>query len=240
MSRDDPVSVPPDRPVRRITIRATTVGSVLAAIIGFLLTAHLVLYFGRLELGMGQVYGLKPRFDLGGEGNIPAFYSAAALLLAGVLLLFIARLRFGDGDRHRWGWLGLGLGFLFMALDEATQIHELLYRVPGFDSGAWLWTVPFGVLLLIIGAVFLRFLLDLDPKYRRLFLLSAALFLGGAIGMELISDVAIGGTNQRANWPAALLTSVEEGLEMSGVALFIVSLLRYIGDCVGEVNVGFE
>ncbi len=226
--------------MRRITIRATTVGGVLAAIIGFLLAAHLVLYFGRLELGMGQVYGLKPRFDLGGEGNIPAFYSAVGLLLAGVLLLLIARLKYGDGDRHRWGWLGLGFGFLLMALDEAMQIHELLYRMPGFDTGNWLWIVPFGILMLIIGAAFLRFLLDLDPRYRRLFLLSAALFLGGAMGMELIADVTIGGTSQGPNWPATGFTSVEEGLEMTGVAFFIVSLLRYLTEYVGEVGVRFE
>ncbi len=236
---DDLVPLRPGRPVKRLTIRATAVGRVLAAIIGLLLFAFLAVYVGRLELGMGQVFGLKPRFDLGGEGNIPAFYSAVALLLAGVLLLFIARLKFGDGDRHRWGWLGLGLGFLFMALDEATQIHELLYRVPGFDSGAWLWVVPFGILLLVIGVGFLRFLLNLGPRYRRLFLLSAALFLGGAVGVELITDVTIGESHV-ANWPAALLTGLEEGLEMAGVALFIVSLLRYVTDYVGEVNVHFE
>lgn len=224
----------------QVTIRATTVGRVLAVIIGLLLAAHLAVYVGRLELGMGQVYGLKPRFSLDGEGNIPAFYSAVALLLAGVLLLFIARLKFDDGDQHRWGWLGLGLGFLLMALDEATQIHELLYRVPGFDSGEWLWIVPFGILLLIIGLTFLRFLLDLDREYRHLFLLSAALFLGGAVGVELIADVTIGGTSQGANWPATLFTSVEEVLEMMGVALFIVSLIRYLADYVSEVEIGFE
>jgi len=226
--------------VKRVTIRATTVGRVLSVIIGLLLAAHLAVYVGRLELGMGQVYGLKPRFGLGGEGNIPAFYSAVALLLAGVLLLFIARLKFDDGDGHRWGWLGLGLGFAFMALDEATQIHELLYRVPGFDSGAWLWIVPFGILLLIIGFTFLPFLLDLDRTYRRLFLLSAALFLGGAMGVELIADVTIGGTSQGANWPATLFVGVEEILEMAGVALFIVSLIRYLADYVSEVEIGFE
>jgi hypothetical protein len=232
--------VVPGRPVKQITIRATTVGRVLAVIIGLLLAAHLAVYVGRLELGMGQVYGLKPRFALGGEGNIPAFYSAVALLLAGVLLLFIARLKFDDGDRHRRGWLGLGLGFSFMALDEATQIHELLYRVPGFDSGEWLWIVPFGILLLIIGLTFLRFLLDLDRTYRRLFLLSAVLFLGGAMGVELIADVTIGGTSQGASWPATLFTGVEETLEMAGVALFIVSLIRYLADYFGEVEIGFE
>jgi hypothetical protein len=94
--------------------------------------------------------------------------------------------------------------------------------------------------MLIIGAAFLRFLLDLDPRYRRLFLLSAALFLGGAMGMELIADVTIGGTSQGPNWPATGFTAVEEGLEMTGVAFFIVSLLRYLTEYVGEVGVRFE
>ena len=223
-----------------ITVRAANVGRGLAAVIAFFAVAFLGVMLGRLELGMGQVYGLKPRFDLGGEGNIPAFYSAVALLAAGVLLLTVARLKFDDGDRHRWGWVGLGLGFLVMALDEATQIHELLYHVPGFDSGDWLWIVPIGVLLLVIGGTFLRFVLHLKPRYRRLFLLSAALFLGGAVGLELMADVTIGGTSQGLSWPSVLFTGVEETLEMSGVALFIVSLLQYLSEYAREVHVRFE
>jgi hypothetical protein len=226
--------------VKQVTIRAAVVGRVLATIVGLLLAVHFVVYIGRLELGMGQVYGLKPRFDLGGEGNIPAFYSAVALFVAGVLLLTIARLKFDDRDRHRWGWLGLGLGFLLMAVDEATQIHELLYRVPGFDSGEWLWIVPFGILLLVIGLAFLRFLMHLEPRYRRLFLLSAALFLGGAVGLELAADIMIGGTSQGPNWATVVFTAAEEGLEMAGVVLFIVSLLRYLAEIVGEIGVRFE
>lgn len=227
--------------MKRVTIRATTVGRVLAAIIGLLLVVFLAVLAARLELGMGQVYGLKPRFDVGREGNIPTFYSALALVLAGALLLFIARLKFDEGDRHRWGWLGLGLGFLFMALDEAARIHELAYKLPGSNpnSSVPLAFVAFAVLLLIIGTVFLRFLLHLDRKHRRRFLLSAALFIGGAIGVEFITAVTIGGSTV-ANWPATLFHGLEEGLEMAGVALFIVSLLRYLADYQGEISLRFE
>lgn len=227
----------------KITVKASTVGYALAGLIVFLTLANLLVHFGRLELGWGQSFGLRRQFNLGRESNIPTYYSALALLLAGVLLLLIAKCKFSEKDRYRFEWLGLGLGFVFLSIDESTMIHENYYRVskmlgfgePGFSS--WL---AFNVLILLgVGLAYWRFLVHLDSGYRRMFLFSAVLFVGGAVGLEAVGDLLTTSTEQ-ANWPRILVMSAEELLEMTGVALFVVTLLRYLEEHLGDISIAFS
>jgi hypothetical protein len=65
--------------------------------------------------------------------------------------------------------------------------------------------------------------------------LGAALYLGGCLGIE-----ALGGGYDAAhgydNLPYNLLTTLEEGLEMAGLVVFLSHLLSYVGRQFGEVS----
>jgi len=215
----------------RIFVQRSRIGLALAAIIGFLVFANLLFHFGRLELGWGQAYGLRRQFNLAQESNIPTFYSTVALLLAAVLLLLIATRKYRERDRYRFHWIGLAVGFLYMSIDEFAMIHENVYRLPvalGYPSDSAYWLVPYAALFLFLAVTYRRFLFHLDPVSRRIFLAAAVIFVAGAVGLEFVGDLVQAAHGQRANWSMVLVTTAEESMEMIGIAVFIVGLLRYM------------
>jgi hypothetical protein len=67
----------------------------------------------------------------------------------------------------------------------------------------------------------------LAPPVRRLFLLAAAVYLGGALGVEM-AGAAHAFRHGTENLGYSLWTTLEEALEMAGVAVFIYALLRQV------------
>lgn len=169
-------------------------------------------------------------FGLDHEANIPTWFSSALLLADAALLGWIAmsrRAREAPFWRH---WSALALMFLFMSLDETAQIHEMLVRPTRhlLDLGGALhfsWVVPAGILMLIFGAAYFRFLRELPAGTGRLFLLSGTVFLLGALGMESLS--ALFATQAgKTSVAYGIATSAEEFLEMAGIVLFLKALLE--------------
>ncbi|MBL8798135.1 MAG: hypothetical protein JNM56_29830 [Planctomycetia bacterium] len=228
-----------------ITLTARSCAVFLGGVAGLLLLAHLVGQLMKFVAGRDTVYGLVPLFDLDQERSIPAMYSATLLLLAAFLLGVIARLQWREQAGERWAWLTLALGFLFMACDEAVSLHELLSRPVGELLGQTSeplillsWVLPSGALVVVLGALYLPFLWRLPAKYRKLFTLSGAMFVGGAVGMEIVDLLWL------EVWGARdliynLLIMVEEGLEMFGAIAFIFSLLLYIEEFYPEAGLRF-
>ena len=123
-----------------------------------------------------------------------------------------------------------------MAFDEGTEIHEMMSGVmeqwvtpKGYLR--WLWVLPYGFAVLIIATLYLNFLMRLASATRFRFILAALIFLGGAIGFEMLSaqerDLIVG-RNYTVLY--CVLYSLEEFLEMVGVAVFIYALLKHLAD----------
>ena len=193
-------------------------------------------------LGQDRVYGLVCFFYVNEERNLPTFFSALLLLCAAILLMVIAILKKKqmDPDVFRWGILALG--FLYMAIDEGFPIHEKLSApVRGLLGDGPLgifyfaWVIPGIEVVLVLTLFFLRFLFRLPAKTRFTFMLAATLFIGGAIGMELVGG-RYAELHGRENLTYSMIATVEESLEMAGVIVFICALLRYIADNYMEVR----
>ncbi len=172
-------------------------------------------------------------FNVGRERNIPTLYSVMALTVAATLLATNARHSWEKCDgQHRY-WAGLALIFLFLAFDEGTKIHEHMSGVmerwvtpKGYLL--WLWVIPYGFAVLVLAAVYLRFLVQLSRTTRYYFILAALLFLGGAIGVEMLSAWEKDLNDYTILF--CVLYSLEEFLEMIGVAVFIYALLKNLAD----------
>ncbi len=172
-------------------------------------------------------------FDVGRERNIPTLYSVMALTVAATLLATNARHSWEKCDgQHRY-WAGLALIFLFLAFDEGTKIHEQMSGVmerwvtpKGYLL--WLWVIPYGFAVLVLAAVYLRFLVRLSRTTRYYFILAALLFIGGAIGVEMLSAWEMDLNEHTILY--CVLYSLEEFLEMIGVAVFIYALLKNLAD----------
>lgn len=182
--------------------------------------------------------------DVADEPSVPTWYSTGLLLMASALLFVIARAKRMTGDRWRRHWLGLAWVVLYMSVDEITSFHNYLNQlVPdwmaetGPFSGAWiarhLWLIPGTILVLVVAAVFLRFVVRLPPVTRNLFLLAGATFVAGSIGGEAIEGWFA------ARYGGGILTAsttlLEETLELVGVVILIYALLRHLAVIEPEI-----
>jgi predicted SAM-dependent methyltransferase len=190
-------------------------------------------------------------FNVELEQNIPTWFSVFLLLFAAGLLAVITALKRNQKDSHMLYWAVLTFGFLFMAIDEAVSIHEKLLlpsaqllnhlgAIPGhYGIFAFAWVVPAIALIILFGLFFVKFLFNLTAKTRLRFLVAATLYIGGAIGMEMIGGryVELHGS---ANMTYTMFSALEESLEMVGVIVFIRALLLYIADHYKEVRFHFN
>ena len=165
------------------------------------------------------------------ETSLPSWFSSKILFIAALLLGFFylrtRRARF-PGSRM---WLGLSLIFLYLSVDEALFIHE---RVAGIFSRAfglsgilyYAWVLPFSVLVLIFLAFYAPFFLRLPGRTRNLIALAGTLYLGGALGAEVVAALMDQSGNRETLAFIGIFT-LEEWLEMTGISLFIFALLDY-------------
>jgi hypothetical protein len=190
--------------------------------------------------GNQNLYWLVRLFDVDREQNIPTFFSVFLLLSATLLLTIISLLERRRKSVDNFYWVVLSFGFLFMALDELASLHEKLGKpvnnlFGNRDLGAFSygWVIPLIALVALLALFFWRFLMHLPFNTRRTFFIAAIIYIGGALGCELIEGYyrALYGT-----LIYSAFTTIEESMEMAGVILFIWGLLVYIANTYGEVS----
>ncbi|MBZ0278784.1 MAG: hypothetical protein K8I60_21745 [Anaerolineae bacterium] len=188
------------------------------------------------------IYQTVLEFNVNRESNIPTWYSTLLLLTCAVLLGIIALAHQQSGKAGARYWKGLALIFLYLSLDETAVIHEQLtiplqesLRVTGYLYFGWV--LVGAAVVIAIGLVYARFIFRLPPPTRRLFILAALLYVGGALVVESIS------ANQwyQMDGESLLFSAIgtlEELGEMLGAVVFIYALSTYIRDHVGEFRIG--
>ena len=175
--------------------------------------------------------------SLDNESNIPTFFSTILILLSSLILLGIAIVT----KINRRHWFGLSAIFLFLAFDESFMIHERLtdfFRsyVAGIDFLVFAWVIPYFLLVLIFCIFYFRFFLRLPKKIKQLFALAFILYVGGALGLEILGAklfVLYG----RNSLPFFIEMIFEEILEMSGILVFVYALLTYVSQYLGGLNI---
>lgn len=70
-------------------------------------------------------------------------------------------------------------------------------------------------------AVLLVHLVDLPARTPWLFFVAGAIYVGGALGMELVEGMTFHAGFRRVRRQRVMLNSIEESMEMIGVVIFI-------------------
>lgn len=183
------------------------------------------------QLGRADLEEYLIAFDLDAEGNLPTWYSSIALLAAAALLGIIAAHVRRRKQPFAGHWQALAILLVVLSIDEVAQWHEHLgrlhevWRTHGLFYFAWV--IPGALAAVATGVIFLRFLLQLPAGTRNRFIVAALVFCGGALGVEAISGWRAE-TMGMNNMTASLIATLEEVMEMAGVALVIVALLRHM------------
>jgi len=188
----------------------------------------------RYNTSHDTLYGLIPLFDLGMEANIPTYFSSFILLTSALLLAVISVGESKSGSAFTKQWVVLAVGFFYLSLDESARIHELMIRpmrdlLGNYSQGVlyFAWVVPGMAIVLGLAVFFLKFLRSLDSVTMKYFVIGGIVYVGGAIGMEMV-DGFVAARLGVDTLVYNLLIVVEEAGEMSGVLIFIAGLLRYL------------
>jgi len=214
-------------PIREVALARPRLALVLGVGMGIVTAAGLLAEILQAALRLKGNRGLVPVFSLSYEENVPTWYSSILLFATGALLLLIGAEARKSRAPFGFHWYALAAGFFYISMDEVVSIHE---------HAGWLrlggvlyfsWVIPAAVVVAIVGLSYIRFLKHLPPKTRLRFLVSGAIYVGGAVGMELPLGywTERSGTN---NFVYGALDWVEESMEILGVTLFLLSLVDYL------------
>lgn len=230
---------------REILLRPRSLVWIMSSLVGILTLAHFASLISIYAFNDAKFFGLVPLFNFDEEANAPSLYSFTSLLLCAVLLLFIFSAKRQLRAPYAWHWLGLALVFAFLAVDEALFLHErIMFPVRNATqaSGAFYfaWVIPYGMAALAIAVAYAKFLFSLSPRARRWFIAAGAVYLSGALGMELVGGVEFEARGSDMNLTYALMTTLEEFLEMTGIVIFVYALSSYIDIELRSLRFGIE
>jgi hypothetical protein len=131
------------------------------------------------------------KFDVGGEQTVAAWFSSVLLLLCGLVLLHVGTLKRRFAEPYARHWLFLSFVFFGLSMDESVGFHESLIdpmRALFETSGIFLyaWIIPAIAGVLVVGLAYLGFVLHLQRHYRNRIIAAGVVFLGGAVGFEMM------------------------------------------------------
>ncbi len=193
---------------------------------------------------------LRRAVNITREDSIGNWFSSVQALVVGIVLLMLfLDARAADDGRRRAGWGILAAFFAFMAIDDATKLHERIGTasrswfgqgegggesfVDAFPTYAWhLVVAPFFVAM---GIYMLWFLWRELDAYHRPLVLAAFSCLAVAVGLDFLEGMDLPGlTSYDARHTMKL---VEELLEMLGITFFLVTFLRVLLARVSAVRI---
>jgi hypothetical protein len=199
---------------------------------GLLILATLLSDLGMtLPRGFGQ-------FDLKLEGNFAAWYSSALLLLAGGAALLISVRPAPATVRptvYRLAWTTTSLVFLGLSVDEMNELHERIGfwfterfgPVPGLTDGYAIfgWVVallPFIVLFIAGMSAMIHSWIRAHHMSRNLALAGLWCWIGVLAAEVTEAEMA------RFSMNRSVQGVVEEGLEITGTALFFAAFCEFL------------
>jgi hypothetical protein len=213
----------------KITLDRHQTVRLLALTAGTLLFLHAALYLIHFRVIEVSWYVLQ-LFDVDEEHNLPTWFSGFNLGVATLFLWILSREKKRNNDPQAGRWSLLFVGFFYLFVDEIAGLHE---TVNSIIEPSWAW----GGLIIVLGLglYFLPFLQSLPPLTRRHMVLAGAIYVGGAVIMELVGEPIDGDSLSYA-----MSTWIEEGMEMFGIILFIHAQLNYLMDGKVEALVSIQ
>ena len=183
-------------------------------------------------IGTGTALKDMRQLALDAEHSLPAWYESFLMLAASGLLGMLAALAPHNDSRNRLPWMLLAVIFLVMSIDEVVAFHEVsmaplrdAFKLTGFLYFAWV--VVAAPILLVLALYFIPFLLRLPRCTAVRFCIAGALFVGGAFGLEFVGGYYASSLGVESV-AYKITASLEECLEITGMTLFVLSLLQHL------------
>ena len=229
----------------QITISPFNIAKYLTFAIIFLTICSIAVQIGKYVFDYREPW--TRIFNLDREMNIPTWYSGLMLVSCGLIIRGIFSIKKSQSDRWWRQWRTLSIIFFILAFDEIASIHEILIiddladalNLPSFWHSVWV--IPGTILVAIFIWKYWKFILYLPNQLKRYFIIAISVYVGGALGMEMVGSYYDGIDGQQ-NLVYAMLATIEEVMEMMGCVIFIYGLLTYLGELSPgiQINVHIE
>lgn len=188
--------------------------------------------------------GIAHRLHVDSEQSLPTIFSVLLIGAVAALLASIAVLHRRTGSRDSWYWATAAALALLLALDEYLSLHEQLVEPVRAALGSgpagllhYAWVVPGVGAVLVTSVVFMPFLRRLPTRLRHLVLVSGSLYLAGALCMESVGGALENAAGDRGSYGYVAATTLEETLEVLGVAVLLYALLEHVANAFDAVTV---
>ena len=214
--------------------------------------ALLSIDYASIISGYIQSKDLKRLIDITLEGNLPTWFSSTQLLCVGITGFVIYRWHDQSENKHQaLAWLVIAAFFFYMAIDDASQIHEriatalshsiksspdkhsLLYTFMHFPS--YYWQIFFLPIFGFMGLFMLFFLFN-EFEHRYLFLIFAvgigcytvAVMMDYYDGLYTGYPYFVENTSYDAKQVKHISRSIEEFIEMFGTSLIWACFMGHL------------
>jgi hypothetical protein len=213
-------------PALELTIRPRTVliGMVIASLVFTVVSITESWWVPVLD--PKGILQLRRLFNVNLEQNIPTWFQGTGLFFCSILLGLIGFTTRQLRRRDSAYWLALAAIFTYLSIDEFASIHETVGDALGdklVGAVTYAWTAPAALIVAIFGLLYLRFLWRMPRRNALLMILSGAIYVGGALGVEFIQAVIIRDAGKRQEI-LPLMKHVEELGEMLGISCFTYTL----------------
>jgi hypothetical protein len=201
-----------------------------AVLLAFGVSAALLNMANVISIACGADTDRTEYFLLAHERN-PSTWLAAAVLASAAVLAWLV----GRGRRDARTWSFVAALFAAMSLDEVATFHERMAALPLPGIGSRGWAGAGLLLVVVVGVRLVRWVLGLDIDLRVAMIAGGALFVAGAVGLEVLA-----GNHQSVHGEDTwfwVLSTVEENLELLGVVVVVRALLGHLARRPGTLAV---
>ncbi|SFZ97915.1 hypothetical protein MNB_SV-5-1266 [hydrothermal vent metagenome] len=224
----------------KITLKSNKIIQFLSTIAIILILLNTMMLIGYFYIDNPKEFDFVQMVDLDQEANLPTLFSSALLLISAFLFYLLSKKSQILQDTSHLYWLGLSIVFVFLGFDESAKIHETLgdWTEQYVDASGYIhypWVISYSIFVVILGFFYLRFFLKMERKVFWSFMKSAAIFLTGAIGFELLgaNEASLHGSDTMLY---CYYYTIEESLEMFGVIYLIGILLKLLDGNKIQIN----
>jgi hypothetical protein len=192
----------------------------------------------------GWLSSVSRFFDSDVKLNFPSVFKDFAMVVSALGVWAIARVARDEGDPWAVHWRVLAVVIGLLALDEMTFAHQSIGETLSnhFDFTGPLhfaWVVLYLPLALAVFLILARFWWNLPPALRWSFACAGVLFAGGSGGLELIKG-SIASAEGQQTLRFYLAAAASDSLEMIGLAILLLTVLRELGRRAGQVSVAIR
>lgn len=195
-----------------------------------ILLVHSVSWIAHFN-GLERIKTFRLLFDMGGEANVVAYFSALLIMCVAITCFILSHVS-GQERKVTRGWKLLSAVFFFLSWDEAAQVHEKFNKsvnalLGGGDQGVFnfAWVIPYGLFVVLVILILIPFLKVLDRYLRLKLILAGAIYVGGAIGLEMVgADILFGSATYR------VVVTIEESFEIIGMLLCFSALFGELAE----------